>query len=80
MFQKSSCDKFLGERFCVHAGTLGYDAWPVIGVTTLGSNGVLCDGLTLIDLCVLNYSHSRNPRCAPAWTHGQIQAPGEPPN
>jgi hypothetical protein len=29
---------------------------------------------------VLNYSHSRDPRCAPARTHGQIQAPREPPN
>jgi hypothetical protein len=29
---------------------------------------------------MLNYSHSRNPRCAPARTHGQIQAPREPPN
>jgi hypothetical protein len=29
---------------------------------------------------VLNYSHSRNPHCAPAWTHRQIQAPREPPN
>jgi hypothetical protein len=29
---------------------------------------------------VLNYSHSRNPLCAPAWTHGRIQAPREPPN
>jgi hypothetical protein len=29
---------------------------------------------------LLNYSHSRNPRCAPEWTHGQIQAPREPPN
>jgi hypothetical protein len=29
---------------------------------------------------VLNYSHSRNPRCAPTRTHGQIQAPREPPN
>jgi hypothetical protein len=41
MFQKLSFDKFLGERFCVRAGTLGDAAWPVIGVTTLGSNGVL---------------------------------------
>jgi hypothetical protein len=32
------------------------------------------------DAEVLNYSHSRNPRCAPARTHGQIQAPREPPN
>jgi hypothetical protein len=31
---------------------------------------------------VLNYSHSHshNPRCAPARTHGQIQALREPPN
>jgi hypothetical protein len=29
---------------------------------------------------VLNYSHSRNPHCAPARTHGQIQEPREPPN
>jgi hypothetical protein len=29
---------------------------------------------------LLNYSHSLNPPCAPAWTHGQIQAPREPPN
>jgi hypothetical protein len=41
MFQKSSCDKLLGERFCVRAGTLRDAAWPIIGVTTLGSNGVL---------------------------------------
>jgi hypothetical protein len=29
---------------------------------------------------LLNYYHSRNPRCAPARTHGKIQAPREPPN
>jgi hypothetical protein len=29
---------------------------------------------------VINYSHSRNPPCAPARTHGRIQAPREPPN
>jgi hypothetical protein len=28
----------------------------------------------------LNYSHSLNPRCAPARTHRQNQAPREPPN
>jgi hypothetical protein len=33
-----------------------------------------------IDGWVLNYSHSRNTPCAPARTHGQIQAPREPPN
>jgi hypothetical protein len=29
---------------------------------------------------LLNYSHSRNPSCAHAHTHGQIQTPREPPN
>jgi hypothetical protein len=29
---------------------------------------------------LLNYSHSRNPTCAPARTHGRTQAPREPPN
>jgi hypothetical protein len=29
---------------------------------------------------MLNYSHSRNPPCAPAWTHRQIQAHREPPH
>jgi hypothetical protein len=29
---------------------------------------------------VLNYSHSRNPPCAPARTHRRTQAPREPPN
>jgi hypothetical protein len=33
----------------------------------------ICEG-------VLNYSHSRNPRGPPAWTHGQVQAPRYPPN
>jgi hypothetical protein len=41
MTQKWACDKFMGERFCVRAGTLGDAARPIIGVTTLGSNGVL---------------------------------------
>jgi hypothetical protein len=42
--------------------------------------------ITAVDLeinfehILLNYSYSRNPRCAPARTHGQIQAPREPPN
>jgi hypothetical protein len=39
--QKLSCDNFLGEIFCFRAGTLKDAARPVIGVTTLGSNGVL---------------------------------------
>jgi hypothetical protein len=29
---------------------------------------------------LLNYSHSHNPPCAPARTHGRTQAPREPPN
>jgi hypothetical protein len=41
MSQKSFCDKFLGERFCERVGTLGGASRPVIGVTTLGSNGVV---------------------------------------
>jgi hypothetical protein len=35
---------------------------------------------TFLDKEVLNYSHSRNPPCAPARTHGRTQAPREPPN
>jgi hypothetical protein len=31
-------------------------------------------------MLLLNYSHSRNPSCARGRTHGQIQAPREPPN
>jgi hypothetical protein len=31
-------------------------------------------------MMVINYSHSRNPPCAPVQTHGRIQAPREPPN
>jgi hypothetical protein len=54
MFHKSSCDKFMGERFCFRAGTLGHVAWPVIGVTTLGSNGALCAVFTLVDICDLD--------------------------
>jgi hypothetical protein len=50
MFQKLSCDRFLGEIFCVRAGTLGDAAWPVIGVTTLGSNGVLLSVFAVIGL------------------------------
>jgi hypothetical protein len=41
MLQKSSCEKSLGERFCVRASTLGDAARPLIEVTTLGSDGML---------------------------------------
>jgi hypothetical protein len=53
MFKKSFCDKFLGERFCESAGTLRGAARPVIGVTTLGSNGVLDAPPVLIVVCDL---------------------------
>jgi hypothetical protein len=51
MYQKSSCDKFLGERFCERVGTLGGACQLVIGVTTLGSNGALVVSLVLIIVC-----------------------------
>jgi hypothetical protein len=53
MSQKSSCDKFMGERFCERIGTLGGASQPVIGVTNLGSNGVLFVYLALIIVCDL---------------------------
>jgi hypothetical protein len=53
MFQKSSCDKFLGERFCESVDILGGSARPVIGVITLGSNGVLVVTSVLIVVCDL---------------------------
>jgi hypothetical protein len=39
---------------------------------------VFCHHFLPVNL--INYSHSRNPPCAPARTHGRIQAPREPPN
>jgi hypothetical protein len=51
MSQKSSCDKFLGERFCERIGTLGGASRPVIGVTTLGSNGALVVSSASIIVC-----------------------------
>jgi hypothetical protein len=53
MSQKSSCDKFLGERFCEHIRTLGGASRPVIAVTTLGSNGAVVVSLALIIFCDL---------------------------
>jgi hypothetical protein len=51
MSQKSSCDNFLGERFCERIGTLGGAGRLVIGVTTLRSNGALVVSLALIIVC-----------------------------
>jgi hypothetical protein len=53
MSQKSSCNKLLGERFCERIGTLGGAGRPVIGVTTLGSNGALVVSPLLIIVCDL---------------------------
>jgi hypothetical protein len=53
MSQKSSWDKFLGERFFERIGTLGGAGQLVIGVITLGSNGALVVSLALIIVCVL---------------------------
>jgi hypothetical protein len=41
---------------------------------------ILYDALPNYYIKMLNYSHSRIPPCAPARTHGQIQAPRDPPN
>jgi hypothetical protein len=53
MLQKPSCDKFLGEISCESVGTLGGASRPVIGVITLGSNGVLVAHFVLIVVCDL---------------------------
>jgi hypothetical protein len=53
MFQKLSCDHFLGERFCECVGTLRGAARPVSGVTTLGSNGMVVVSPVLIVFCDL---------------------------
>jgi hypothetical protein len=53
MSQKSFCNKFLGERFYDFISTLGGAGRLVIGVTTLGSNGVLVVSLVLIIVCDL---------------------------
>jgi hypothetical protein len=53
MTHKSYCDKSLGERFCERVATLGGEARPVIGVTTLGSNGALVVSSVLIIVCDL---------------------------
>jgi hypothetical protein len=39
--QKSSWDKLRGESFRERVGTLGGDGRSVLGVTTLGGNGML---------------------------------------
>jgi hypothetical protein len=61
-----------------------------VGVTKSAKSGSSlnswsCIPLPSLDLIassysLLNYSHSRNPPCAPARTHGRTQAPREPPN
>jgi hypothetical protein len=53
MLQKSSREKIMGERFCVRAGTLRDAARPVIGVTTIRSNGVFLVVVVSIGLFAL---------------------------
>jgi uncharacterized protein YqgC (DUF456 family) len=53
MSQKSSCDKFLGERSYERIGTLRGVGRTVIGVTTLGSNCALVVSLASIIVCDL---------------------------
>jgi hypothetical protein len=48
------------------------------GMYCFSQTGILAKELLQSNL--LNYSHSRNLPCGPTWTHGQIQAPIEPPN
>jgi hypothetical protein len=76
-----------------HDNTSG---WPIIQISNTllraYTTGIIysypCDMNHSIDrfvmgviwCLVLNYSHSRNPPCAPARTHGRTQAPREPPN
>jgi hypothetical protein len=48
----------------------------IVDVVPVSSNALI--GATVPSLFLLNYSH-RNPPCAPPRTHGQIQAPREPP-
>jgi hypothetical protein len=57
------------DKARVLAANIGHDVPIFAPVIHKGSSRVM-----------LNYSHSRNPRCAPARTQGQIQAPREPPN
>jgi hypothetical protein len=51
--QKSPCNKLLGARFCERIGTLGGATRPIIGVTTLRSNGALVVSSVLIIVCDL---------------------------
>jgi hypothetical protein len=56
-----------------------YQAWhPQQPVETLSKH--IQDCADYLEAGVINFSHSRNPPCAPARTHGRIQAPREPPN
>jgi hypothetical protein len=54
------------------------EAVAQLATATASDRGTVATLTTTNDM--INYSHSRNPPCAPARTHGQIQAPREPPN
>jgi hypothetical protein len=65
--QKSSCDKFLGEKFCERIGTLGGVSRPVIGVTALGSNGVLIVSSAPLIVCDLVWCHCCTGEVTVGW-------------
>jgi hypothetical protein len=61
------------------------DIGPAMTHKILTKNGMVMyissvRSLTFDEIQLIDYSHSRNPPCTPVWTHGQIQAPREPPN
>jgi hypothetical protein len=68
------------EWFGVFVGlVVSYVLVPTYGWTFSFGYSVMLEGGPILR-CLLNYSHSRIPPCAPARTHRQIQAPREPPN
>jgi hypothetical protein len=66
----------INKRYKTNDRQLRYRRLPV----TLFTNTIYSTVLSRQGNKVINYSHSRNPQCAPARTHGRIQAPREPPN
>jgi hypothetical protein len=68
---------FLGNEFPKQETLNGF----ILNVAAVIKNVVASAEESEVGVCfLLNYSHSRNPPCAPARTHGRTQAPREPPN
>jgi hypothetical protein len=72
------CAKYLWASLQTHRVFQGYIELGFIAHPEVSS--VVVDHLIQTRVPMINYSHSRNPPCAPARTHGRIQAPREPPN